>query len=537
MAYSQNNKGTSGYFSRYWFGVSAPITMAEHRAVDYSIKWGAKQIELGNFPTRVGDTGRNVLKELAKVNKLEYTYHFPFAPEQYTDLSIPDPEFQRRVQETLEESFKYMKDVGAKVMVIHPTATLPRDGIDSFVVWNEPERTYAMIKIRKDIFDDTIRELREKGFNIPENKSIVELPADIRNKIVEEAKRRAFEEQEKLERGEILSSLAFHRHWQEYYEEQANAYKNMAEKIHILLSQPESVSNEIIADIARQIGVPMIITREDIERNELLRQKLKKFEEEYRKKAQEMKVKFYEPETLRVEAYEKKYKEFLPPEAGGKGKPVLSIGKEKMVESVVQNLLPWAEKACREGIKIAIENLPSSMAFSSPEEIAAVINRLHSELKKRGISNPEEYIGATFDMGHANTMKGVLGYGPERFLEELRKRGVPIKEVHATYERLLGEHLPVGEEPGKGIEMWEKIKSALEKMGFKGPITMESGEMGGVGYYISLQKAFPSYFAQYGVPFVGDITGRANIYATVYDPIHIDKREHYFSESFVGSPL
>ncbi|MCW1296573.1 MAG: sugar phosphate isomerase/epimerase [Candidatus Parvarchaeota archaeon] len=536
MAYSQDNKGVHGYFSKYWFGVAAPITVAEHKAVDYSIRWGAKQIELGNFPTKVGDTGRQVLKELAKVNKLEYTYHFPFAPEYYTDLSIPEPEQQRRVRETLEESYKYMKDVGAKVMVVHPT-TLPRDEVDRFLAWDEAERTFVPIKIRKEVFDEVMADFRNKGMDIPQVKSVVDLPVDIRNKVIEEARKRSFEEQEKLIKSEILTSISFHRHWYEYYQEQAKAYQDLAEKARMLRTQSGKLNDEIIKDIARQVGIPIYVTKEDIEKDISLQEKLKRVEEEARRKAEEVRFKFVEPEKLRVEAYEKRYKRFLPPEVGGKGENVLNDAKQKMVESVVQNLLPYAERACRDGIKIAIENLPSQMAFSTPEEIAAVVNRLHSELRKRGISNPEEYIGATFDMGHANTMRGILGYGPDRFLEELRKRGVPIKEVHAAYERLLGEHLPVGEEPGKGIEMWEKIKAALEKAGFKGPITMESGEMGGIGYYISLQKAFPSYFSQYGIPFVGDITGRANIYATVYDPIHIDKREHYFTESFIGSPL
>jgi sugar phosphate isomerase/epimerase len=496
-----------GYFGKYWFGVAVPLTVAEHTGVEYSIRWGAKQVELGWFPTQIGETGRRVIKELGEANKLSYTYHFPVATSEgmtpYVELAVPHPEIKARVKETLDESRKYAEDVGAKVIVFHPTATLPQEGKEEVLVWDEFAQGYRRVRIPKPILEKA--------------------------KSLEEARREALKVEKEYELSELKDIIERERYFASLWETEAEEASKLAELTQSLAEQ-KKIKKETLASLAEAIKVPpttLLIGD--------LRENLKELSKRLRRKAERAKS-AAAATRMRAKAIQDRYYEFLPPEPGAKPrKELLMLGKEVAIKTIAENLAPVAAELVKRGIKVAIENMPHGFAFSTPQEIAAVVKELHKKLRELGVSNPEKYVGSCFDMGHAGTMRGVLGLSPSEYLGELVKRGIPITHVHAHYGRLVDEHLPVGEEPRKKAEEWERIRAALKKIGYPGEVVMEPGRMKGTGYYVSLQEAYPGFFTAYGIPFVGDITGRSYVITTPFDPVHVDKREHYFTDSFVGS--
>jgi hypothetical protein len=163
-------------------------------------------------------------------------------------------------------------------------------------------------------------------------------------------------------------------------------------------------------------------------------------------------------------------------------------------------------------------------------------NRIVDKLvKERGFSKAaaENFVGYTFDFGHAITTKNLevdgKRYSPSEFVEKLG--GGQVKHVHATDAiGAIDAHLPLGHgELTK--EEFEKVAKAVDKSGLTA-----IHELGQAGipqlYHESIRWYEPGLYQVGGVPTV-NFWGPTYLSAAMTDPITFQKEGGYFYESFV----
>ncbi|MCD6403571.1 MAG: hypothetical protein J7L59_00075, partial [Nanoarchaeota archaeon] len=115
-------------FGSYRLGVAADLRTPTPIGLEQAISWGAPVVELQGEMGRVGKTGVEAIKHLAKANKVELTWYVP--PIEDYELAYPSDRLNRRALRGIEVGLKHAKETGIKLITIHPTQILPRlDGM------------------------------------------------------------------------------------------------------------------------------------------------------------------------------------------------------------------------------------------------------------------------------------------------------------------------------------------------------------------------------------------------------------------------
>ncbi len=482
-------------FGSYRLGVAADLRTPTPIGLEQAISWGAPVVELQGEMGRVGKTGVEAIKHLAKANKVELTWHVP--PIEDYELAYPSDRLNRRALRGIEVGLKHAKETGIKLITIHPTQILPRlDGM--LYVYDRSTDSITQVPVPEEWKpDDYLKILNEERAN------------------------------------QIREQIA----WTEHY---AEGFKRDAERIKVLALASEKDIKKLIEErpnlletSARALGLSGDAVKYMYERKpEKLREFLQRAREIYEKK-----IRHYEVEMERKRILEEKYKDVLK-------KGILEDGYKLIEENAAKNLAKVAKKAIEHGVKLAIENPDSRYIFSTPEEINELLDKVKENLKKMGVPEKkiEEYVGVAFDMGHANTLKDLeieLPDGrkvkvppPEEFVRKLKH-----KVIHVHAHENFGDvdaHLPLGEAFTE--EQRRKIEEFLKEKGFKGEVISEAAVAGttGLGYTVGMRNITDLYMA-YGIP-TEQIWGPSYLAATPMEGLILpgEKRESYFYGTFVG---
>lgn len=129
-------------------------------------------------------------------------------------------------------------------------------------------------------------------------------------------------------------------------------------------------------------------------------------------------------------------------------------GRDKIVQTLADNLRYMARLAAKHNIVLALENLGPYDCFNKPEDLVALVET---------ISEPN--VGFCLDAGHAH----LCGQDVPAWV---RRMGSKLFETHFHDNRGRGkdEHMPVG----FGTIPWVDVIHALREVGFPGPVTFEA---------------------------------------------------------------
>jgi len=132
-----------------------------------------------------------------------------------------------------------------------------------------------------------------------------------------------------------------------------------------------------------------------------------------------------------------------------------------ILAGIAPNLKEAAQYAATKGIKLALENVPTSLARmlgANPKEVMDVVNLL-----------PPETVGVCLDVAHCVAS----GYDPLDALDSIDiHRLVSIHAGDNFSNQLIDQHLPIG----SGDIPWEKLFDTLESHGFQGSFVIEVAE-------------------------------------------------------------
>jgi sugar phosphate isomerase/epimerase len=142
-------------------------------------------------------------------------------------------------------------------------------------------------------------------------------------------------------------------------------------------------------------------------------------------------------------------------------KDSLDLRQPAIFSELAPDLEEAAQYAASKGVKVALENVPTSQARmlgTHPKEVMAVVNLL-----------PPETVGVCLDVAHC-VASGHDPLNALRFMDIQR-----LISVHAAdnlSNQLVDQHLPLG----SGDIPWEKLLDSLESQGFKGSFVIEVSE-------------------------------------------------------------
>jgi len=158
---------------------------------------------------------------------------------------------------------------------------------------------------------------------------------------------------------------------------------------------------------------------------------------------------------------------------------------------------------------IAVENFWPGTPFSRANELKSLIDESRRKFinkamddglsKEEAKEKAERFIGATWDLGHINMLRGAAGASREDIIAESKKIAPYVKKVHlADNFGYYDSHLP----PGMGDVPNKEILKELEKRGFLGPAVIEAG-------------AFEAQFKKKSYPYAMEALGTSMPYATM----------------------
>jgi sugar phosphate isomerase/epimerase len=136
----------------------------------------------------------------------------------------------------------------------------------------------------------------------------------------------------------------------------------------------------------------------------------------------------------------------------------LDLQQHAILEEITPNLEEAARYAATKGVKLALENVPTSfvrMLGANAKELMNVVNLL-----------PPETIGICLDVTHCVAS----GYDPLGALNEINIHC--LISIHASdnfSNQLIDQHLPIG----SGDIPWEKLFDTLESLKFQGSVVIE----------------------------------------------------------------
>jgi sugar phosphate isomerase/epimerase len=164
-------------------------------------------------------------------------------------------------------------------------------------------------------------------------------------------------------------------------------------------------------------------------------------------------------------------------------KTSLDLQQHAILEEITPNLEEAARYAVTKGVKLALENVPTSslrMLGANTKELMDVINLL-----------PLETIGICLDATHCIAS----GYSPLDTLNTINiQRLISIHASDNFSNQLIDQHLPIG----SGDIPWEKLFDTLESLKFLGSVVIEvAGEEEGktlkdsLNYLRNFDRFFP----------------------------------------------
>ncbi len=166
--------------------------------------------------------------------------------------------------------------------------------------------------------------------------------------------------------------------------------------------------------------------------------------------------------------------------------PADEIAEEKTAESVSNVVFDSYEKFENEAPTFCLENYMPGLTLGSAEKLKDVIQESRKRfadklVEKRGLTKTEakaaaeKFIGATWDVGHANFLRK-HGYGKKEIVKEAEKIAPYVKQMHITDNFGFDDsHLP----PGMGNVPTKEQIEAIRKGGKfdfdKGNLIVEAG--------------------------------------------------------------
>jgi len=165
-------------------------------------------------------------------------------------------------------------------------------------------------------------------------------------------------------------------------------------------------------------------------------------------------------------------------------KDPLDFKQPAILEEIVPDLGKIAQYAADKGLKLALENVPSStarMLGSSAKEMIDIVNLL-----------PPKTVGVCLDFSHCVAS----GCDPLNALNTININS--LISIHASdnfSNQLIDQHLPIG----SGDIPWENLLNALESLRFQGSVVIEvaGGEKEGktlkdsLNYLRNFDRFFP----------------------------------------------
>lgn len=136
----------------------------------------------------------------------------------------------------------------------------------------------------------------------------------------------------------------------------------------------------------------------------------------------------------------------------------LDLKQPAILEEIVPDLGKIAQYAANKGLKLALENVPSSahrMLGSSAKEMTDIVSLL-----------PSKTVGLCLDVSHCVAS----GYDPLNALNTINiNRLISIHASDNLSSLLIDQHLPIG----SGDIHWENLFHALESLRFQGSVVIE----------------------------------------------------------------
>jgi len=505
----EDNKFLRPYVMGTSIGMAEGITPV--RGLESAVNWGSPVVQLEGSPAMVGRTGLQVIKELAKHNKVKLTWHSP--PSKDWELAVPDKDTNELASRQYDLLLEAAKASGTELINTHVTYAIPRLTDDKVLIYDVDEKQLGLPRLPSGF-----REAVEKAETPEEVKKIKQEFIDqlnkekvtgVRQQLMYHERLANRSEQEKKEIDGIITSI--------------KNYPEMAKSKFLTELTPYKLE---VMRLARQVLGESV----DIEKEEDRKKVVEKLEDAKKKAEEEFKA-------------EKERADFLTESYGDRLKTGVfySDGFEATVQNFADNLAPIVDKAMKKGIKFTVENSDSRFAFSTPEEIMPALDALYKKLRELGHSENEikQYVGYCFDSGHANTIAGlkVGGKTVEPPLEQMKQVTDKYPLMYVHYSENFGDvdaHMPVGEGTKEGEEYDKKLKELqkfLAEKDFKGDMIHEIGNLGGLGYRISLQRAAPGIeYSPSGVltegfssPSFSYVAGAENV-----DPLLMEKPNYFY---------
>lgn len=509
----------------YSLGVSIGIRegVTPPTGLHQAINWGAPAVQLEGPASQVGLTGRQVIKELASANNVELTWHAP--PSKEFELAVPDDELNQNAKKMLKESIKFAEETGVKLINMHTTNSVPRLPDDQILVYDNVSNSLTAIKLPA-YESEQMRKALAQG----DAKKVEEIKDNFVKKKDEER------------------TIGF-EHNIIYYEEIAQRAKKDFENTQALRNNIKEMKEHDVPSEQIKIFVEKSIDKEI--REMWTSKDVEKFIKELdgRVKSEGL---YYKSHNDYIKNMREQYAPYISKEYRGdvmpevSQKPVMLRGEDMLVKNFAKNFAELAQDAMKKGIKLSVENTDSRYMFSTPEELNNVMDAIYGEMEKKGVSRKEaeKYVGTCFDFGHANTIKNMNIGGqimPDDIFKIAEKIKGPILHVH-VHENYgdVDAHMPLGETARtekERLEKAEKLQEWLAEKKITAPAVFEIGAIGGLGYAVSMEATNPQmYITSSGEP-TWVVSGPSYIASLPTDSVNMDKREHYFYESWIGEDI
>lgn len=201
---------------------------------------------------------------------------------------------------------------------------------------------------------------------------------------------------------------------------------------------------------------------------------------------------------------------------------------------------------------ISIENPPAGSGLSTAEDLRKVIEESREKFVKKAMEElklskseaekqAEKLIGATWDVGHINLLRG-KGYGEKHLIEQTKEIASFVKHVHLSDNFGL-EHteLPMGMgnvPTKKMMELIEQYNKKVKKIAETGDWFSKQGGLGMTKTPVAeTLSAFGSQVYQTGAPYWNQISGLSASYFSGQGVINPQIHHSIYGAGFSGLPV
>jgi len=522
-----------------------PRSANKIKEVSGKLNTGAKTIEIeGLSPDVLDSIPKQHFKELNRLKKItgaDLTLHGPLVePTGITQQGNWDPSLRQQAETKIWSAVERAHELepeGNVIVTLHSSNGLPEprsrikteDGkvVDSSlaVIDERTGRFGVLPRTGKDYLtgeevsvDKELQRLNEENWST--NLSNVNISASRGRDVLESVGIDSVEPEKKNETLEIYKRYLKGRLRDEDLEKLGPVGKDIKEKINRLsygdvfirdsYSGFKNLFNQAY-DAAEKSG-----NKRDLEKLKRLRKEIMPAVEEYQKDPSNVvKLAHTIEEGIRV------LDRINPPQVF---RPLEEFAVDKASETFSNVALKSYEKFGENSPIISIENPPAGMGLSRAEDLKKLIEttrkKFAEKLASKGVSKEkarqeaEKLIGATWDVGHINMIRG-FGFGEKDVIKESEKIAPYVKHVHLSDNFGL-EHteLPMGmgNVPLKKIlklsENFQKAKKIIETGNWyqhfkKSPFAETLRAFGSPVYAMKMAPYWDKAFATYGGYFSG----------------------------------